>query len=121
MGFLSNLLLLIFIELISYNLSIILDCYSKIKKYKTTKKPFLIFKSKFNSEKNVSLFSFGFQIVNYLFVIGWLTLAIFEIAINKSYWLSSVCRYILWGYGGLIVVTHIIVQFLIPGEYWGKC
>lgn len=112
--FFSNIFLFIWIELFAFGVFDLADYYFKTKNCKTIKKPVFFVKTRHFKEKNVSLFSFWFQILNYLFSIGWLVFAILEVVIYKSYWLSSICRYILWFYGASVFVVGIVIGSLAP-------
>ncbi|MBO5261730.1 MAG: hypothetical protein J6B45_01655 [Clostridia bacterium] len=114
MEFILYLFLLLIVEIFVYGLSIGLDFYSKSKKAKTVKTNFPFFRYKKETRENIGIYSFIFQIVNFVYAIIYIVNAIIVSFFYKSKIIFCINIYSLGFYAVLVLVFLIVISVLSP-------
>ncbi len=108
------LFLLLIVEIFVYGLSIGLDFYNKNKKAKTVKTNFPFFRYKKETRENIGIYSFIFQIVNFVYAIIYIVNSIVVSFFYKSKIIFCINIYSLGFYAVLVLVFLIVISVLSP-------
>ena len=112
MEILFYLIPLLICQVIVYGLSVFLDHYFKIKKKQIKRKCFFMVQSNHNKSKTISLVSYYFQWLNFIFVLAYLSIAITETFIYRNFLLKNIDLYSIVIYGGLSLLSVTVISLL---------
>lgn len=99
-------------EAIVYGLSVALDHHLKSKKCKVKKKCLFMVRSNYDKSNTISFVSYCFQLFNCLFVLVYLSIAIIDTFVYRSFLLKNINMYSVVVYSGLSLICVMVISVL---------